>query len=260
LARAYEAVEIKASAPGSPEPVASDSHGDLLKMFFGEHLKQTSFSIGYPVYCGPSAVPAGYSSSHCFNTIFTHGHLNDPRFVRPADLISKGMHALSRSWDAKTGSLAELEATTWPFTNKWWYPPKKETSLGERLYLLGEKLGEMSEMFKFKLPTPCRHLSGADAAAYPYETPPDLMGPDATSPNDFYSLLQEVGPKWYLQPLLLVYGHTHHGGAMPLPNPLVLVCNTGGWLTIVADRPVHTHMFAINDSGVATMKRVDFQV
>jgi hypothetical protein len=65
--------------------------------------------------------------------------------------------------------------------------------------------------------------------------------------------------RWHHRPRLLVYGHTHHGGAVEL-TPLVLLCNTGGWITKVNDRPVHTHLFAIDDRGVAQVKRVGFEV
>ena len=35
--------------------------------------------------------------------------------------------------------------------------------------------------------------------------------------------------------------------------------NTGGWLSIVKDSPVHTHLFAITEDGVAKMVRVGYK-
>jgi hypothetical protein len=166
------------------------------------------------------------------------------------------MNLASWGWgkDAKRDNLDAIEASTWEYTHRWWYPPDKETTVGERLYLFTTR---------FDGNNTCVHLCRTPPEDYPKESAPDIkLDPQgcSSSTNDFYSFLQAaLGASWNHQARLLVYGHTHHGGAIPL-LPSVLVCNTGGWLTKVNDRPVHTHLFAIDEAGVAQVKRVDFEV
>jgi hypothetical protein len=262
LSQAYKRLTSRTSPPGMPESVAGDAlRQDLVRTFFGKLAGQrmASFRLGYPAYCGPSASPPGYPE-RAFSTVFTHGHFTDPTFVRPASadsgITGLVMNIASWGWgkDAKRDSLDALEASTWEYTHRWWYPPADETTLGERLYLFTTR---------FDGNNTCLHLCRTPPADYPKEPAPDIKL-DAkgcsSSTNDFYTFLQAaLGTSWNHQPRLLVYGHTHHGGAIPL-LPSVLVCNTGGWLAKVNDRPVHTHLFAIGDAGVAQVKRVDFGV
>jgi UDP-2,3-diacylglucosamine pyrophosphatase LpxH len=251
LEKIYDGVSEKCSDPFQPEPAVEPLRRRLVSFFFGERaLNENSFCVGYPVYCGPNAAPAGYPDP-CFRTFFTHGHLVDPTFVRPAesDFVGLVMNVLSWGWgkDAEHGSLTEMEESTWKYTNKWWYPPKEQTSLGERLYLFSTRFGENN---------PCRHR-----AAPPYsnisEIAPDVADPNSSN-NDFYDLLSAaLGEKWFMKPRMIVYGHTHHGGELAI-EPSVLLYNTGGWLTKVNDRPIHTHLFAITDIGLTQMMRVEF--
>ena len=160
------------------------------------------------------------------------------------------MNVLSwgRGKPADHDSLSAMEQTTWKYTNKWWYPPTKDTPFSERLYLFSTRFGDNN---------PCRHQL-APPLKSPSEVAPDVADPNSSA-NDFYDLLSAaLGAKWYREPQMLIYGHTHHGGALAL-EPSVLLYNTGGWLTKVNDRPIHTHLFAISDSGVAQMMRVDFR-
>lgn len=108
----------------------------------------------------------------------------------------------------------------------------------------------------FETGNPCRHplvLQGRFVS----EPAADLERAEASN-NDFYKFLQAaLGENWYTAPWAYIYGHTHHGGAMPL-DPTVLLYNTGGWLRKSKDKPPHTHLFAIDSDGVARMIRADF--
>ncbi|OEU66997.1 MAG: hypothetical protein BBJ57_02600 [Desulfobacterales bacterium PC51MH44] len=241
----------KACDPWQPEGVNGNAwREELIYHFFGCLVEPSTFYLAYPAYVGPPCGPPGFRDRP-FRTLFTHGHLNDPTFVRPKDsgFVGWAMHLKMKEWGnpADMSNLNTAEKSTWKYTNEYWYPPTTNTTRGEQLYLC-------STMFERN--NPCRHPF-IYQRRYVKEPAPDLKRVDVSS-NDFYNfLLAALGENWYLSPYLYVYGHTHHGGAMSLAPGLHLY-NTGGWLDIVKDNPIHTHLFAITSDGISKMVRVDF--
>ena len=251
LGEKYEKVERKTCDPRLPVGVDGNSwREELISYFFGLKAKTLSLSLAYPAYAGPNCAPPGFRDRP-FRSVFTHGHFNDPTFVRPKEssFISRAMHLFveGRLNLVKMKDLEHIEKGTWNYTNKYWYPHTTNLTLGEALYLAA---------LRFEHKNPCRH-EAQHQEKYVREVAPDLKEVDVSS-NDFYNfLLAAFGKCWYETPYVYVYGHTHRGGAMPL-DPSLLLYNTGGWLRIVNDRPIHTHIFAITTDGTAKMVRVDF--
>lgn len=252
LTSKYKELSNLVSDPYSPEGTQKLVwREELIRFFFGREIDPSLFYLCYPAYIGPRSGPAGFRNRP-FLTFFTHGHFNDPTFVRPleAGLVSRGMHWLVKE-APKTVDMSDLESverTTWEYTNRFWYPPEKETSWNERLYLMS--------VF-FNTGNPCLHP--LSPAPQQIEEPAADLERTESSNNDFYNLTAAaLGANWYLQPVIYVYGHTHHGGAMSI-DPSFMLFNTGGWLKKTADQPPHTHLFAINLVGTARMIRTDFE-
>ena len=251
LSEAYKKLKAKTCEPWSPVGVDGNSwREELIRYFFGTKARTLPFSLAYPAYWGPTCGPPGYRDRP-FRSIFTHGHLNDPTFVRPHEsgFIGRAMNWLvkGREKPVNLEDLNHMEKDTWEFTNKFWYPHTTNVTLGETLYLAA---------LKFEHNNPCRHQARYQER-YVRELAPDLKEVDGSF-NDYYNfLLAALGERWYETPYAYVYGHTHRGGALPL-DPTLLLYNTGGWLSIVNDNPIHTHIFAITSEGTAKMVRVDF--
>ncbi|MFC1828628.1 metallophosphoesterase [Thermodesulfobacteriota bacterium] len=247
----YAALPSLVSDPRTPIGVENQRwREDLIKFFFGRLIDPDRFYVGYPAYKGPACAPIGFRQP-LFSTLFTHGHLNDPTFVRPKEsgVIAKGMHWLADHAPKQVDltNLETIEKTSWEYTNYHWYPPKVDTPMKERLYLWS---------LLFESGNPCRHPLEI-GSRYTKEPAADLKRIESSG-NDFTNLLRAaMGDSWYVNPYIYVYGHTHHGGAMPV-EPGFLLYNTGGWLKKGKDRPPHTHLFCITSSGVAEMVRADF--
>jgi len=247
LSEAYAALAAKTSHPVYPEGVQGNAwRGPLLSHFFGELLDPAVYRLAYPVYVGPDCGPPGYRDRP-FRSLYTHGHMNDSLFVNPG-LFSGVMHGLTPNTEnADLTTLDRAEETTWRFTHHWWYPPTRESSWKEWLYLFYVRLEKGH---------PCVHPR-AFGGRYTREPAPELLHPE-TDALDFYNVIQATFEgESFLRPTLYVYGHTHNGGAMAV-EPSLQLYNTGGWLSNVTDNPKHTHLFGIDTNGVAKMVRVTY--
>jgi hypothetical protein len=253
LARLYAELPTRTSHPTSPESAQSaPGREDLLSYFFGDPSRRPSaIRLAYPAYTGPLCSPPGFRG-RLYETLFTHGHLNDPTFIRPGDsgIVARVMHGCSdgATQPVEMSSLESIEATTWRYTHHFWYPANKDTTTGERLYLFVEK---------FSSNNPCVHHF-RHAGRFVQEPAADLESIES-SPNDYYALVEAaLGSAWYTRPLVYVYGHTHHGGTMAL-DPTTVLYNTGGWIRVGNDSPRHTHLFMVDATGCAKMVRVPFR-
>ena len=122
LAKLYAELPTRTSDPGSPESARGDpKREDLLSYFFGDLSRRPSaIRLAYPAYAGPHCSPPGFRG-RLYETLFTHGHLSDPTFIRPGDsgIVARFMHARSNGGrqPADMSSLESVEATTWRYTH-----------------------------------------------------------------------------------------------------------------------------------------------
>jgi len=269
LRKEYKGHAKKTSDPRTPEKIGNKTwRSDLVSYFFGNQIDKTRFSVAYPAY-----VPEDVSftlpilSKKVFKPVFTHGHLNDPTFVDPweSGLQGVAMYMASGSWPKRADNthLSTLEKDTWKYTTRYWFPHNTETTLGEALYLCSVMAGK---------DYPCKHREKHPGYFTP-EEPPDLTGKNKENERYLLNLRSAAlkrddteksndgeKSKTDASGYICVYGHTHHGGAMLMENghENEYLYNTGGWLSIVKDSPVHTHLFAVTDDGVAKMVRVGY--
>jgi UDP-2,3-diacylglucosamine pyrophosphatase LpxH len=263
LQKKYKMNPNKTSDPRIPEKIGNKAwRSELVSYFFGKQTRESRFYVSYPAYAPEDiSFKLPIYSRKFFKPVFTHGHLNDPTFVDPwkSGLRGWAMYMASGSWPKRADNtcLSTLEKDTWKYTTRYWYPHTTETTLGEALYLCS---------VMFEKGCPCIHREKHPGYFTP-EKPPDLTGKQKSKEKYLLELRSAALNCNYTEKATIdesdyicIYGHTHHGGAMLMehsPENQYLY-NTGGWLSIVKDSPVHTHLFAITGDDVAKMVRVGY--